>query len=860
MKTKRYLSLTILLFAAIILNAEPRSKQAITKAAMEILNSGSMFKNRAPRHDSLVILKANEAVTIMGYRSGGFAVIGNDDRVPAILAYSDKDFNCFKDTTLIGWVEKSAAELTSKGPVKKIYFKDGPSWNHYPESITPFVSSRWGQRYPYNAMCPILDSKGNRALTGCVATAMAKIIRYNRYPKHGQGKITIYPWYRDESDRIVYDTISVDFSQSNYDYDNMLDSYNVTGISEAQVNAVAKLMLDCGVACNMSYGLRESVASAAFAYNAFKRNFGYSDYIRYLKKKDYSNNERSWMSMIYDELSNKRPVLYFGYNSRLREGHAFVIDGYDVDGRISVEGVYYDIQNLKYPENQEMIIGLRTYSDETDTVSVDVKEPGTLSSLLPDSVALRITALKVAGKLNSADIKTLRNMACLDINGHSTNGNLVYLDMSNADIIADTAIYLNNWGTVIFEPDTCSYLSTKENQLPEKIFYGSTTLRNLILPESLTSIGTNSLSNIVHLDSVHFGHNFPVIRGAVYSPDTTVLIRLYKGLRGTYKTPRSVLMIREDAFNGCAIDTIRMLKNVRCYCKNAMAGIKDLKAFYVYNITGIELEESSLADLPLHCQTCYITHADREYELDFINKWGKDRAPLFYGVYVRPSYKEGCFYRYYKEDNSKIRYEVEYLYVPDSLKQIPLEMQNDIPLTARSGAYTLEEYPMYTVSDTSLFGEYPFYIERREGKGRLQIWERTAYINLLKFKLYPGPVPTEFPYTIVDPDTWAEIEIPDSDWKSKPYFKVYIRDTQEKATIIEPGKEYEILYDGADSWNYDIIGSISFVTSETEIPTNIENVNTKINNKEQSYNLLGQPVSDDYKGIIIKKGKKYIRR
>lgn len=84
MKTKRLLSVTILLLAALTIYANPRSKQAIAKAAAEVLNSSTNDNGirRSPRKDKLVELQSNDVVTIMGYQSGGYAIIGNDDRMP----------------------------------------------------------------------------------------------------------------------------------------------------------------------------------------------------------------------------------------------------------------------------------------------------------------------------------------------------------------------------------------------------------------------------------------------------------------------------------------------------------------------------------------------------------------------------------------------------------------------------------------------------------------------------------------------------------------------------------------------------------------------------------------------------------
>ena len=177
------------------------------------------------------------------------------------------------------------------------------------ERVNPLLSTNWGQHAPFNNMCPVLGSDNERALTGCVATAMAQLFAYHRYPEQSTGTGTAMDVTMDLNIR--------------YDYDNMLDNYS-DGYNALQASAVSQLMVACGYGAGMDYGLTGSGARDINALNAMKNNFGYSKACYYLSS-FFSREE--WEDMLYDNVREGYPVYYSG-NGR-EGGHAFVIDGYD---------------------------------------------------------------------------------------------------------------------------------------------------------------------------------------------------------------------------------------------------------------------------------------------------------------------------------------------------------------------------------------------------------------------------------------------------------------------------------------------------------------------------------------------------
>ena len=178
------------------------------------------------------------------------------------------------------------------------------------------LRTQWNQSAGYNDMCP-MDSSGKHAVTGCVATAMAQIIRYHSYPEKGFGTSS-YAHMQYGRLTAVHDSVT-------YDYSNMPNT--VSSSSPAvQKNAVSLLCLHCGIAVHMNYqGTWNTSGSGAYVTDVpgYIQHFGYfRSYFRY--KTDMGDS--LWHVMLRHELDQRRPILYQGHSAE--GGHAFVCDGY----------------------------------------------------------------------------------------------------------------------------------------------------------------------------------------------------------------------------------------------------------------------------------------------------------------------------------------------------------------------------------------------------------------------------------------------------------------------------------------------------------------------------------------------------
>lgn len=253
--------------------------------------------------------------------NAGFMVVAADDAVTPLLGYSDKGAFDPADipANMKEFLEGYAAEIrwASEHPDMVRVRKASPER----APIEPLCKTQWSQEEPFNLDCPLMG--GQRAVVGCVATAMAQIMKVHNWPVKGVGSNSYSIRYGGQTYNI-----SSNFASHTYDWANMLDTYPYTNSgTTAQREAVALLMSDCGVSVNMSYSPSASGANGNVASLALVQNFNYDKGLRQLYRSSYYLNE--WNDLTYSELAAGRPTLICGTSSE--GGHAFVCDGYSSD-------------------------------------------------------------------------------------------------------------------------------------------------------------------------------------------------------------------------------------------------------------------------------------------------------------------------------------------------------------------------------------------------------------------------------------------------------------------------------------------------------------------------------------------------
>ena len=263
--------------------------------------------------------------------NNGFIIVSGDDRAKDILGYSHNGkFNSDalppNFSTWLNFYQKEIKALMSQ-PEELSYTSNvllGITDNAttyktiYATSVAPLLGGiKWDQGTPYNELCPTISTKSSeRTVTGCVATAMAQVMRYHQWPVTGKGSNTYTP-------DGYFQALTVDFSKTTYDWKNMTETYNSLS-TVTEKNAVATLMYHCGVAVNMDYGFSSSASPTNMA-KALIKYFSYDPNIQSYHRDYYTRFELE--NMLKTELNAKRPVLYAGNSTDI--GHQFVCDGYD---------------------------------------------------------------------------------------------------------------------------------------------------------------------------------------------------------------------------------------------------------------------------------------------------------------------------------------------------------------------------------------------------------------------------------------------------------------------------------------------------------------------------------------------------
>lgn len=285
------------------------------------------LRSAATGHQALYVFNIGE--------QDGFVIVSGDDRTRSILGYVDS--GTFDADRLPAALSEMLAIYARQ--IEQLVQSGSPALDSLPQAaskaqarrrisgtmadVEPLLTTTWDQGDPYNAYCPTLDDQ--TALTGCVATAMAQIANYHKYPTT---QVPSLAAYTSATNKI---NVSA-WGATTFDWDNMLDSYSGT-YTNAQKTAMATLMRYCGQAAQMDYGFTSGAYNGDALY-AFKEKLGYNANAEFRSAAAYSAD--GWEDLIYKEVRENRPVYYSALNGDdggpQCGGHAFVIDGYQADG------------------------------------------------------------------------------------------------------------------------------------------------------------------------------------------------------------------------------------------------------------------------------------------------------------------------------------------------------------------------------------------------------------------------------------------------------------------------------------------------------------------------------------------------
>lgn len=313
---KRLLVLIAAFLAAFSLGAAPVSEQRARKVASDFF-AGADDWERLP--------DAPEGCYVFNRKSGGFVIVSADDCALPVLGYSHSGRFTLKGApdNLRAWTDATAKVIraeAAKGRVPGSALKavwEAPALLSRAGVAERLINTAtWGQNAPFNYYTPTVD--GAKSIAGCVAVAMAIIMRHYRWPAAGNGVLPNYTYTSEKGTRITQSGHALGHS---YDWDDM--PLNHVGEDN---RSVAQLIYDCGIAVESAYNEDGTSAYANDAPAKMALHFSYS-MSAILEQRSYFSTS-AWMARLKAEIDADRPVLYSAF-SEAKFGHAFVVDGYD---------------------------------------------------------------------------------------------------------------------------------------------------------------------------------------------------------------------------------------------------------------------------------------------------------------------------------------------------------------------------------------------------------------------------------------------------------------------------------------------------------------------------------------------------
>ncbi|MFN8254505.1 MAG: C10 family peptidase [Bacteroidales bacterium] len=533
------------LFFSFKLLSEPVNPEFAKSVAINFL-TGKDFKNAAISTPELELYKSalknsglNNIYIFNLTNQEGFIIVSADNSTFPILGYSfsnhfDEAYNQpdgFKE-----WLENSCSQiefiLEKKLPpspeIRKAWenlAKNNKNVLKNTNEVSPLLSTKWNQGKYYNSLCPLGTGGDNgHVWVGCVAVAMAQVMKYWNYPQYGSSNHS----YNCNP----YGVQAADFSSTLYDWNAMPNSLN------AENMPVATLLYHCGVSVNMGYAPGGSGAFMGSVVTSLKNYFDYSKDVQMAYK--FSYTDQGWDSLIRHEMDAGQPVAMAGGS------HAFVIDGYKETNYFHVnwgwggsyDGYYYfsalNPGSSNFTSGQQAVINVRPGCGQSQNSLVTLNNT---SGVIFDNGG------PVNNYLNCSETKTLISPAGnskikLIFNAFKTvqGQDTLYIfdgEDSNAPLLANYTGNLGNFELMSSGPQL--YLLFKSNSFNSDSGYAinyisafdDTGVSGILSPVSKTCGKTDdSIAVVVKNFGINTKSNIPV----------TVKIKTPKGIETYNKT------------------------------------------------------------------------------------------------------------------------------------------------------------------------------------------------------------------------------------------------------------------------------------------------------------------------------------
>ena len=359
---RNLLVILALLLGITTLQAKPVDVAKAQRLGLNFVQHKALFAKKAVQDLQLAYTQYadNGMATMYVFNfDGGYVIVAADDSSSPILGYSDQGKFTYENTPdglrfMLNELSRGIVTVVEQGrPVSSDIVSrwknlEANGYLHADKGlpvVEPLVQQRWDQGSPFNMYVP------NGCPAGCVATAMAQLMKYWEWPVTGTGEHRYYaPLYGEQY---------ANFGATTYDWANMIDYYG-NGSSQEEREAVATLMYHCGVSVDMNYEPSGSGAYSGDVPAAISTYFSYTNKSYYITK---GGNYDEWITLLKSNIDQRIPMYYSGHSED--GGHAFICDGYDADGLFHFNfgwgGSYnnyllIDGENFEYSGSQGVVV------------------------------------------------------------------------------------------------------------------------------------------------------------------------------------------------------------------------------------------------------------------------------------------------------------------------------------------------------------------------------------------------------------------------------------------------------------------------------------------------------------------------
>jgi len=535
---------------ALYIAAQKMSRFSETQRNSQLKSGGTMqllYKSSSRENADSQLRSTEETVFfyVFGAEEGGFVIVAGDDRITPVLGYSGTSrFPADNMPPNLQWwlgeyekqirfaiennMEPATAQLRSQSDCN---------------GVEPLIKTKWNQMAPYNN--EVVAKLGKDFPTGCVPTAVAQLMYF--WANKGfrdQRSVKSIPAYTTKTLKISIPEIS---NTENFDWDNMKNT-TAEYTTDAQKNAIARLMYDVGVAIKTDYDFGGSAASISVSY-ALISCFNYEAKTKIVERNSF--NTTNWDNILREELDAGGPILYMGRAPGAKDGgHAFICDGYNCNDNTfhinwgwggSYDG-YFMTTALNPSESHN-------YNGDNSVI------------------------------YNFKPNFGFNRDAPIEING------ILYNFSTEAEAEISRVVGTSD-GSFVF-PDTVSLKGKKYavTSIAGWAFREYAGLTSITIPEYITNIEDGAFYNCNNLTSivVEGGNpNYASEDGLLYNKDKTKLMRCPETKTGDFVIREGVVTVGEGAFHNCTgLTSILIPNTVKTIANMAFSSITSVTSIVV---------------------------------------------------------------------------------------------------------------------------------------------------------------------------------------------------------------------------------------------------------------------------------------